>query len=105
MDSEYDREAVSEESPVRPLGSRSVEEHPPGDRPGPVELPVGLLGGVAGPHDAALVPDPVRAVPRACDGTRDRAALLAGLSSDGRMSAGDLEAALDWLASNALLTG
>ena len=64
-----------------------------------------LPGRCLGSRDDALVPDPVRAVLRACDGTRDRAALLAGLSSDGRMSSGDLEAALDWLASNALLTG
>ena len=56
-------------------------------------------------HTRLAVPDAVRAVLRGCDGTRDRAALLAALATDGRASAGDLEAALDWLASNALLTG
>ena len=55
-------------------------------------------------HTRLAVPDPVRAVLRLADGTRDRAALLAALPPDAQR-AGDCEAALDWLASNALLLG
>jgi SAM-dependent methyltransferase len=59
-------------------------------------------------HTRIVVPDPVRAVLRLADGTRDRAALAAALPPDGRSDAeraGDCEEALDWLASNALLLG
>ena len=59
-------------------------------------------------HTRIELPDQALAVLRLSDGTRDRAALLAGLPQDGRSEAqraGDCEEALDWLASNALLLG
>ena len=57
-------------------------------------------------HTRIELPEQARAVLRLSDGTRDRAAILAGLSRDERSEAqraGDCEEALDWLASNALL--
>jgi SAM-dependent methyltransferase len=59
-------------------------------------------------HTRIELPHEALAVLRLSDGTRDRAALIAGLPRDGRSDAqraGDCEEALDWLASNALLTG
>lgn len=59
-------------------------------------------------HTRIVLPGEARAVLRLSDGTRDRAALAAGLPRDARSEAeraGDCEQALDWLASNALLVG
>lgn len=58
-------------------------------------------------HTRIALADEARMMLRLADGTRDRAALLAGFPHDARSSAqraGDCEEALDWLASNALLT-
>ena len=71
-----------------------------------MEARAGIIARARQSKSAGSTGDEARAVLRLSDGTRDRAAILAGLSRDERSEAqraGDCEEALDWLASNALL--